>query len=240
MLVPAARLSKVGAGETHALVQRKVHQNIGRSIRVDSADGDTEIVASSQVHHEIQVALVALGDFKSETALIDPVRKSLDPFFSLLLPEDRYDVWRVRTKLELEERLSTYGKPVTHLVLVGHSDGDVLYLAGEQSLSGEELSALLAKVADNTPKMVLSLACKTGRAEFAKPLSQGEYCIGVLAPFNDIHGAEAALLGSTYFSELLLRGSQSATARKRARQALPSPARLSWWVDGTKLPVPMR
>lgn len=236
VLVPAASLSKVPQGETHALVERIVHEVVERSVRVDTSGGDSELVASSQVHAAFDLVLLSMGDFRSEPTLIGPIRESLQAFFGLLMPTDRFKVWPIRTKIELADRMEHEGLPSTHIVMVGHCDGNSLLLAANESLSGAQFGQLLLD-GGGVPKTVVSLACKSGRAGFGKALSQSGGCAGVLAPFNDIHGAAAVLMAATYFTELLLNGTQSATARKRARAALPPPAPLSWWRDGTKLAV---
>lgn len=54
---------------------------------------------------------------------------------------------------------------------------------------------------ETRPKTFVSLACLTGRAEFAKNFSQNQICRDLIAPFQSVHGAAAS-----QFCQRLFRG----------------------------------
>jgi hypothetical protein len=232
VLVPAASIGSAGDGP--ALLERLVLDTSGRSIFVDGIDNTVKRVPSKFVHREFGLALIRVGDFRSESTLLDPLVDSLGAYFNLLLPLERHWIWKIRTLDELEEQWETNHSLLTHVVLIGHGSSKAFDFVGG-AMTGDELGAALTALAPATPpKDFISIACETGRSPFAKHFSQTPICQSILGAFQEIHGAVALQFVETYFSSLLLIGSSSRVALRRAQEGLPSGTHFAEWRDGRK------
>jgi hypothetical protein len=82
------------------------------------------------------------------------------------------------------------------------------------------------------PRTIISLACATGRADFAKPFSKREVCDELIAPFGEAHGAIAATFSHAYFTHHLLEGRTPKVAFNLSRDAIPGGTVFRFWEDG--------
>ena len=80
--------------------------------------------------------------------------------------------------------------------------------------------------------MLVSLACLTGVASFAKCLSESPACEAVIAPFHSVQGAVASQFCQTLFAHNLLEGRSTKVAFRNARAAVPGTASFRLWVGG--------
>src|SRR3954470_10876490 len=95
--VPSSVLS-TASQQPHALTQKIVLATHDRSITVDDVQGATVDVGSARVHDSrIGFVVLRIGDLASETALLDPLAKSVLQFLRLLLPDDHVRVVQIRT-----------------------------------------------------------------------------------------------------------------------------------------------
>ncbi|MGZ4391280.1 MAG: hypothetical protein ACXVRK_04005 [Gaiellaceae bacterium] len=191
-------------------------------------------IASSRVHSsDLGLLVIRIGDLQSESGVLDPLAESIWEFFRLLLPDDQIHLLRLRTVREFSEFWTTRHGAYSHIVIVGHGTSDYLPFldANKGKLSGEALAAILA--CDGLkPKQVLSLACATGRATFAKPLSKNGCCTSLVAPYQPVHAAAASHFCQTYFTKLLLEGRTVKTSFDAAAAAVVGQSHFRLWQDG--------
>jgi hypothetical protein len=111
--VPRARLGS-GSDGPSALVRLTVQALEGRSIVVNPNGSSSVTVASSAAHKDIGVMILRIGDFESETALLDPLAKSLLQYCRLLLPDDMIIQREVRStdeRCDLPTSFKHFGRP---------------------------------------------------------------------------------------------------------------------------------
>ncbi|MDQ3434530.1 MAG: hypothetical protein M3481_07615, partial [Actinomycetota bacterium] len=100
--VPSSILSNASQ-LPHALTLKKVLATHGRSITVDDVGGSTVDVGSVMVHDSrIGFLIIRVGDLVTESALLDPLAKSVLQFLRLLVPDDHVRLVNVRTMSELD------------------------------------------------------------------------------------------------------------------------------------------
>lgn len=217
ILVPSSRIGLSDA--PFALVMRKVQGLEHRSVVVDGPAGETVKVATRFVWDAFSVLVVRFGDFQTESSLLDPMTDAIEKYLSLLVEPDHLDVVRLRTSSEFENRASFLGGKLTHIVLIGHSDGEGFALTDGTALRGEEL---VSAFGGGPPMTILSLACRSGRANLGKEIAGTDRCKEYLAPYQDIHGGVAISACIRYFAELLVIGADTAVAARRGLGGLPS------------------
>lgn len=81
------------------------------------------------------------------------------------------------------------------------------------------------------PKVVISLACSTGKTAFARALSKSESVRELVAPFREAHGAAASLFLQTLLHKHLLMGHEFRTAFRLANGGLEG-THFRHWRDG--------
>lgn len=215
--------------DNFALATRTVRGHSGRSVVVDDRDGDTVTVSTRRVHHKtLGFLLLKVGDLVTETTLLDPLAKSVLQYIRLLVPDDAVRILEARTVPEMTEYLKTNADAISHVILVGHGTPSALRVVGDSDLGGEGFADLFK---GSSPKTVISLACATGRADFAKPLSARAECKQFVAPFSEVHGAAASLYAQRLLHAHLLEGHEFRTAARLADESIER-TRFRHWVDG--------
>ena len=91
----------------HALVLRKVSAVEGRCIRVETnAGGVSEPFAAGRAYKKsgaVGVLVLTVGDFATESGVLEPLRKTVLQYLRLLLPDDLVFSVMVRGQEELAE-----------------------------------------------------------------------------------------------------------------------------------------
>lgn len=222
-------IAEVGAPGQHA-----------RSVRVIlSADEDADAgwVAAARVHERIGISLVRVGDLGSETALLDPLAKSLDHFLGLVVGHDYFKVAYVRTQVEFEQFWSQHHGFTSHLILIAHGRDDAIRLIGgnadfEHWMTGDALAGVLDVHGGQPGAHVLSLCCRTGYAAFSGSLTGAAAVRTCIAPIRDVHAAVASQFAQTLLAEHLLHGRTWPIAFRRARAATLGTSAFRLWRDG--------
>ena len=220
VLVPSSLLPRPEAA-AFALTRTRVTGHVDRSIRIDIQDDNSnDIVVASRnaLPGDTRIFVVRVGDFRSELTLLRPIHRNVLSFLDLLIAPDMIDHDHIRTLDELAHVWEQRGSGASHVVIVGHGAADgLLHLGGK--ISAAELAALLDEAAPGaTPKTFISLACLTGRAEFAKPFSTARVCREYVGPFQSINGAAAAQFGVSLMARHFLAGDGLLAAFRRANE----------------------
>ena len=84
------------------------------------------------------------------------------------------------------------------------------------------------------PKVVISLACSTGKTAFARELSKSESVRELVAPFREAHGAAASLSLQALLHKHLLMGHEFRTAFRLANEGLEG-THFRHWRGGVQL-----
>lgn len=220
--------------QTKAFYKTVVQDRRGRSVSVRLPDGgNSDFVATKFIHHRVGVAVIAFGDFQSESTLIDPLAKTVLQYCRLLFGDDDYVRFlKVRTETELELLCRTNQlTPFGHLAILGHG-------AKKGALCGAFGDIPVARLVEifqlnrPTPWDFVFLCCYLGRNAFGGVFSQSAACNSMVAPFNAVHGAVSAQFIQTYLVKLLLEGETTAVAHRHASESTPSRSKFRLWRNG--------
>lgn len=223
--VPAFR---VGEGDRFALARRQVRDTVALSVVVDGVAGAAVKIGTRLVHGDgLGFLILRVGDWVSEATLLDPLAKSVLQYLRLLVPDDRVQLIHVRTRDEIGHALTTYGSTFSHVILVGHGSSTSLSTT-DGGISGAEFGTKLDPAA---PKVVVSLACYSGREAFARPISLAPGCREYVAPFSAAHGAAASHFVQTILHLHLLLGREF-QASFRSANALIEGTHFRHWRNG--------
>ena len=231
--VPRARLG-LSVDAPSAFVQTTVRAVEDRSVVVDlpgSNPPQSKSIASSAARSNIGVLIVRIGDFDTETTLLDPLAKSLLQFCRLLVTDEAALLREVRSRDELKRFWQQDHGAYSHLILVGHGRRDGIRFGHDDWISAGELATLLEEP-DAKEKIVISLCCENGYAAFGQALSRGNASQAVFGPFDSIHGAVASQFCQTFLTYHLLQGETLKVASRHARAAVPGASSFRLWVNG--------
>jgi len=201
-----------------------------RSVTVLLPEGGTADIGTKLVHKNLSLLIVRIGDYRTETTLLDPLAKSLLQFCRLLLPDDQLNIEAIRTKTELCEIWNRHHKLSSHVVLIGHGSGSSMTFGSEQ-LTTDDLASCLNHTC-TVAKPFISLCCHTGKAEFAKPFSEQAICQSFIAPFRDCHGAAASQFCQTLLARHFLEGMTIKSAFNKSKDA-PGGTSFRFWQNGS-------
>lgn len=220
--------------QTQAFYRTEVVAREGRKRRVRLPDGtNSELVSTKFMHHRVGVAIIAFGDFHSESTLLDPLAKTVLQYCRLLFGDDSFVRFlKLRTDAELNlvcqtQQLSAY----EHIVFLGHGSADAA-LCGA---TGDIPVARLVEIFEQhnpTPWDFAFLCCYLGRNAFARPFSTSPMCKSMVAPFNAVHGGVSAQFVQTYLIKLLLEGESTADAHRHASESTPPGSKFRLWRNG--------
>ena len=229
--VPRVRLG-LDVDTPSALWRTTVREVIGRSVVVDLPGGaPSSPIASSAAHLDVGVIILRVGDFDTETTLLDPLAKSLLQFCRLLLPDDQVTLREVRSRIELRHFWEQDHGVNSHLLLVGHGREDGIRFGHADWVSPHDLATDLG-INGVSPKVVVSMCCRTGYADFSQALSATAVCSAAIAPFDKVHGAVASQFVQTFLAHHFLQGETLKVAFRHARQRVPGAASFRLWMAG--------
>lgn len=201
-------------------------------IKVDLPGGATsEWISVSFAKKKIKALVVAMGDYKSELLLIDPLYKTTLHHLRLLLSEEEALGIKVRSLPELVKFWKEEQSEISHVVFIGHGRDDAVYFGVDEWVNAEKLGEAL-KVRGAPKKHFLFLCCKTGQARFSKPFSKNAMCEDIAAPFHSVHGAIASQFAQTYFLSMYLGGRTSKVAFNHAKKAVVDTTSFRFWDNG--------
>jgi hypothetical protein len=231
--VPSSVLTDASQ-QPHALARRTVLATHDRSITVDDANGATVDVGSARVHDAgIGFVVLRVGDLATESALLDPLAKSVLQFFRLLAPDDHVRLVNVRTLSELRTFWAANHGGSSHIILIGHAHGGTITFVDVGPVTGAGFAAALTTAAPvASEKFWVSLACSSGRQNFAKAFAESSVCSRFVAPYGILHGAAASHFCQTFFLTLLLTGSTPARSFSAAARAVIGETHFRLWRNG--------
>jgi hypothetical protein len=221
----------------YALTERVVRSTVDRSVIVDvpGGNGESQRVSTQLVHSSrLGLLILAIGDFESELSLIEPLRKSILQSARLLLPDEVLHSKIIRTTHELRALWTTrdFWRQLSHVVIISHAGAaGFQFLDRDKPVSGRELGEILATT-EPSPKTFISLACESGRSDFARSFSSSAVCADFIAPYQKLHGAAAALFGQAFLAHHLLDGVSVKTAKSRADAGMISGVSFRRWHHG--------
>ena len=238
VFVPVERVA-TGASCPFSVVTGTVTAINGRSVTVDCPYGiGLQTIASSAVHSaSLSVCIIRVGDFQTESSLLDPITKSVRHFLRILIPDDLVSLHYVRSQAEFLDVFQRTSSVFTHYVFVGHgaASGDLLFFPGMRC-SATTLAAEMARLTKSTHDF-LWLCCHSGNAKFARPFSSAPFCRNHVGSFRTLNGATASFFTQAFFVHHLLEGCSFRVAFKRAVGALPTTDHFRHWQAGAQKTV---
>ncbi|MBA3973801.1 MAG: hypothetical protein C0504_06235 [Candidatus Solibacter sp.] len=191
---------------------------------------DPVTIATSAVHDNAGIAVIRIGDYSTETTLLDPLAKSVLQYCRLLVNDDSLRMMELRTETELTEFWGKNHGAYRHVVLIGHGGPDGLTF-GTNIVPADRLGSIFSQ-RGQTKKIFISLCCKTGVAGFGKVFSRSTGCESIIAPFQSIHGAIASQFCQTLLAYHLLEGRTTKVAFTKAQKLVPGGATFRLWQKG--------
>jgi hypothetical protein len=202
-----------------------------RSVVVDDRDAGTVKVSTRLTHGRgLGFLVLRIGDLQTESTLLDPLAKTVLQYLRLLIPDSEVHMLEVRTEDEVRAYMGVNGGAISHVILIGHGTADSLLGVGKH-LSGQDVASMIDV---GQPKVVISLACSTGKTAFARSLSEHKSCRELVAPFREAHGAAASLFVQTLLHKHLLMGHEFGTAFRLANESLEG-THFRHWRGGEQL-----
>jgi hypothetical protein len=205
----------------------------GRSVRILLPHGEeSDLIGTSLVHTNIGILIIQIGDFHSETTLLNPLSKNLLQFCRLLLGDDdhvHFDKCRTITEFRyiIQNNINSY----KYVVLIGHGSNNCLIFGSADRINAHIVKQIFT-TASQSPKSLISLCCQTGHRDFAKIVSASEMIESFIAPFHNVHGVIASHFMQTYFANHLLKGMIDKTAFNRSVKALATRTIFRFWEKG--------
>lgn len=231
IFVPVSLLEGVGADQPSAFIRQSVRELRDRSVRIEFA-GVSHWVASSKCQRNIGLLVIAVGDLESESALLDPLSKSVTQFCRLLASDDYVRYYKVRSSAELKQVWANNHRAYSHVIIIGHGNGTGVRFAVDDWQDAAQLAEVL-DTRDVDPKCFVSLACQAGQASFARRFSEMKACGAFLGAFHAVHGAIASQFVQSFLVFHMLEGETTAVAFRHARERVPGSTSFRLWRDGT-------
>lgn len=225
--VPAAKLNGDPLSPS-SLVKKSVLGVDRRSIIVDIGGGETQKIASRFCHRNIGVMLINIGDFATETTLLDPLAESVLQYCRLLVPDDFIMSVKVRSLAEIRKFWKQHHQAYSHVILVGHGgQSGITFANGGVATTEEFISAFEAEKC--SPKTFISSCCQTEYKSFGGVVSGRQICERFIGPFHSVHGATASQFIQTFLAYRLLEGQDAKVAFKYARSAVVGGSSFRLW-----------
>ena len=180
---------------------------------------------------KIKAIVIAIGDYKSELLLIDPLYHTILYHLRLLLSHDEAIGIKVRSLPELVKFWKNEQGEISHVIFVGHGRNNAVFFGVDEWVSALTLSTEL-KIWGAPKKHFLFLCCQTGKANFSKSFSKTAICEDIVAPYHSVHGAVASQFTQTYFLGMYLRGYTSKVAYNKAKEAIVDKTSFKFWDNG--------
>ncbi len=234
VFVPAACLPD-NVESPGAMYRTTVSETVRRSVRVDiPGERTSDWIASSRAHELIGILIIRIGDYDSDYVLLDPLAKSLLQFCRLLMTDDFVWLREIRSLAELTMAWREKALVSSHVLLVGHGNGSAVHFAVDGWTVAGAIAAALdgAEVGAASPKLLISLCCRSGYQALSSPLCQYPAFHSVIAPFHSVHGAIASQFCQTYLAQEMVEGLTTKVAFNRASQAVAGKTIFRLWQGG--------
>ena len=229
--VPCLKIDAL-ADHPSALYRTTVVNVEKRSAQLSLPGGATsDLIGFSLLHVKVGILIVEIGDFVTETAMLDPLAKSVLQFCRLLVPDDHVRSVKLRSLVELEMFWGKNHGAYSHVIFIAHGDTDGLGFAVEGDVKVDQLIARL-DVNNADPKVFISLGCKTGYKAFGGKFSEANICKSFIGPFHSVHGAIASQFCQTFLAAHLLSGRTTKIAFNHARDCVPDGTGFRLWDGG--------
>lgn len=232
VLVPRNRL-QLPDDSTTAFFKTKVLEVDERSVLIDMpGHGQPRKIGSSAVHSTLGVCLFNIGDFDTETHVLNPLAESVRQYCNLLLkPFGNFDAHNIRSLAELSKFWEKDHAAASHVILTGHGSEEGILFGVDSDVTGEQLAATFSAF-DTASKHFLSLCCETGRQGFAKTFSTSKICDSFIGPYHAVHAAIASQFVQNYLGHHFLAGSTVGVAFNQANDNLPQGVKFKLWQRG--------
>ncbi len=220
--------------QTKAFYRSQVVSQEGRKRSVRLPDGEeSDFVSTKFMHHRVGVAIIAFGDFDSESTLLDPLAKTVLQYCRLLFGDDSYvRFMKIRTEAELNfVCLQHMLDPYEHIVVLGHGTREAELCSAIGDISVDRLVQIFEQN-NPAPWDFAFLCCYLGRNSFSRPFSASAICKSLVAPFTAVHGGVSAQFVQTYLIKLLLEGESTVDAHRHASASTPTGSKFRLWRNG--------
>jgi hypothetical protein len=188
-------------------------------------------VPTSKLSSQTGLLIIEIGDFETETILLDRLHKCILQYSRLLFDDSEVRSIKIRTLEELRFFWADKHTSCSNVLLLAHGSPSGIRF-GRETVSAQEIVQVFEHC-NPSPKEVVSLCCQTGLKSFAKEFSQSRACDSFVAPFHSIHGATAALFYSSLLSHRLLGAASLKVAFNHAKKAVETSASFRIWKDGS-------
>ena len=201
-----------------------------RSVRVEHRDV-SKWVATSKCQRTIGLLIFCVGDLETETALLDPLSKSVTQFCRLLAPDDHVRFYKIRSVEEMRAIWAHEHAAYSHVILIGHGSGTALRFATDGWQDAGQLAPVL-DIAGVEPKSIINLACQAGKAALGRTFSCMQMCGVYIGAFHSIQGAIASQFVQSFLIHHLLRGETTKIAFRHARNQVAGSTSFRLWRHG--------
>lgn len=231
VFVPTSRLD-LGDQYPFAIKEFTVTAVSGRSIRVDMPGGEqSKLIGASVVHSNVGILILNIGDFETETTLLDPLAKSILQYCRMLVSDDQVRVFKIRSLAELRAIWQREQAAYSHVIICGHGTSDSLKFGVDSLVAVEDFLSTL-RVYGAPEKIFISLCCSTGYKSFGGEVSRKAICTAFIAPLHTVHGAIASQFCQTFLAHHFLEGVRPAVAFSRSRESVPGATSFRLWQGG--------
>lgn len=215
-----------------ALHHTEVVEVGAKKVRVRLPGGESsDWIGAALVHRMVGILVLSVGDFESESTLLDPLAKSVTQFCRLLVPDDQIRAVRVRSVEELKRLWAREQAAYSHVVLIGHGSNTSLRFGVEGWIHAENLVKHL-RMRGAPRKVLISLCCRTGYKSFGSTMSRATIFTDFIGPFHAVQGAVASQFCQTFLASHFLEGRSVGVAFRDARGSVPGSTSFRLWRAG--------
>ncbi|MCT7655981.1 hypothetical protein MBH78_17970, partial [Oceanimonas sp. NS1] len=174
--VPCSKFSEL-TDQPSAFYWTKVVDIKNKSIksRFTAAEG-VRLFGMSLAHDNLGLLIISIGDFETETALLDPLSKSVLQYARLLMPDDALLYIKLRSVSELKTYWQRDQAAYTHVVLIGHGSNSWIKFGVDGWVTADQFQQEILRVWGGAKKTIISLCCQTGYKAFRGKLSSFAQC----------------------------------------------------------------
>lgn len=231
--VPCSKFSEL-TDQPSAFYWTKVVDVKDKSIKVDLPQQKvSDFFGMSLAHDNLGLLIISIGDFETETALLDPLSKSVLQYARLLMPDDALRYIKLRSLSELKTYWQRDQAAYTHVVLIGHGSNSGIKFGVDGWVTADQFQQEILRVWGGAKKTIISLCCQTGYKAFGGKLSSFAQCKYFMGPYHSVHGAIASQFCQTFLAYHLLEGKTTTVAFKKAREAVPGSTSFRLWENDT-------
>ena len=223
-----------------AFYATSVLERADRSVRVQLPGGELSgWISTKFVHPSAGLAILQFGDFHNEAANLDPLSKGILQNARILYGDDSIvRFWKVRSRSELDHMSATnMMRFADKIIVIGHGSPE-----GSISLGAAEIGAGdVATVLDGSPDHprggweLICAVCHSGRASFAKVVSESRSVNCVIGPMHEAHSSEMSQFIQSYLNLHLLSGYTTTVAAKFANFAATGEGTFRLWRKGRRI-----